>query len=173
MRTRPSRISTWGMAILVSGGLAWAEQSPDQASEGGEIVIPPHWSPYQAPNSFPEGTRLHIIVKGDTLWDLSNTYQENPFLWPQLWEANRYITDPHWIYPGDPLVIPDLDVLRAADEEPGAGGLDGTSGAEGEAGATGSGPRGPNLFPIFEEESIQCAGFVSEKEDEGFRIFES
>ena len=197
MRTRPSRISTWGMAILVSGGLAWAEQSPDQASEGGEIVIPPHWSPYQAPNSFPEGTRLHIIVKGDTLWDLSNTYQENPFLWPQLWEANRYITDPHWIYPGDPLVIPDLDVLRAADEEPGAGGPDGTSGAEGEAGATGvvrgaptystlpgphsgfvwrsngSGPRGPNLFPIFEEESIQCAGFVSEKEDEGFRIFES
>jgi hypothetical protein len=168
------------MAILVSGGLAWAQQSPDQASEEGEIVIPPHWSPYQAPNSFPEGTRLHIIVKGDTLWDLSNTYQENPFLWPQLWEANRYITDPHWIYPGDPLVIPDLDVLRAADEEPGAGGpdgQDGTSGAEGEAGATGvagaGGPRGPNLFPIFEQESIQCAGFIGEKEDEGFRIFES
>ncbi len=177
MRTRPSRISTWGMAILVSGGLAWAQQSPDQASEGGEIVIPPHWSPYQAPNSYPEGTRLHIIVKGDTLWDLSNTYQENPFLWPQLWEANRYITDPHWIYPGDPLVIPDLDVLRAADEEPGAAGPDGgVPGAEGEAGAGVAGvggPSGPNLFPISEEESIQCAGFVSEKEDEGFRIFES
>ena len=180
MRTRPSRISTWGMAILVSGGLAWAQQSPDQTSEGDEIVIPPHWSPYQAPNSFPEGTRLHIIVKGDTLWDLSNTYQENPFLWPQLWEANRYITDPHWIYPGDPLVIPDLDVLRAADEEAGAGGPDGGSGTEGEDGAAGTtgvagarGPSGPNLFPVSEEESIQCAGFIAEKEDEGFRIFET
>ena len=180
MRTRPSRISTWGMAILVSGGLAWAQQSPDQKPEGGEIVIPPHWSPYQAPNSYPEGTRLHIIVKGDTLWDLSNTYLENPFLWPQLWDANRYITDAHWIYPGDPLVIPDLDVLRAADEEPGAGGPDTAAGAEGEVGAGGAagvagmgGPSGPNLFPIFEQDSIQCAGFISDDEDEGFQIFAS
>ena len=177
MRTRRARISIWGMAILFCGGLAWAQQTPDQASEGDDILPPPNWTPYKAPNSFPEGTRLHIIVKDDTLWDLSNTYQENPFLWPQLWEANRYITDPHWIYPGDPLVIPDLDVLRAADEEPGAGGLDGTSVAKDEGGASrvagAGGLRGPNLFPIFEEESIQCAGFVSEKEDEGFRIFES
>ena len=180
MRIRPSRISTWGVAILVSGGLAWA-QSPDQTPEGGEIVLPPHWSPYQAPNSYPEGTRLHIIVKGDTLWDLSNTYLENPFLWPQLWDANRYITDAHWIYPGDPLVLPHLDVLRAPDEEPGAGGPD-AAGAEGEVGVgTGGaagvagmgGPSGPNLFPIFEQDSIQCAGFISDDEDEGFQIFES
>src|SRR5262249_21333417 len=31
---------------------------------------------------------------------------QNPFLWPQIWEANQYITDSHWIYPGDPLLMP-------------------------------------------------------------------
>jgi hypothetical protein len=160
------------MAVLVSGALAWAQQSPDQIQEGGEIVIPPHWSPYQAPNSYPEGTKLHIIVKGDTLWDLANAYLENPFLWPQLWDANRYITDPHWIYPGDPLVIPDLEVLRAADEEPGAPGVE-EPGAEPGAEPGVPGVAGPSLFPISEEVTIQCAAYIADKEDESLRIFES
>ena len=180
MRTRASRVGVWCMAVLVSGALASAQQSPDQIQPGGEIVIPPHWSPYQAPTSYPEGTRLHIIVRGDTLWDLANTYLQNPFLWPQLWDANRYITDPHWIYPGDPLVIPDLDVLRAAGEEPGAAGP-GEEGEEGEegkgVGAEGAGGvagrTGPSLYPVSEEDTIQCAAFIGEQEDEGFRIFES
>ena len=177
MSTRASRVGIWAVAVLVSASLASAQQSPDQIPQGGEIVIPPHWSPYQAPNSYPEGTRLHIIVRGDTLWDLSNTYFQNPFLWPQLWDANRYITDPHWIYPGDPLVIPDLDVLRAADEEPGAGGPGGEEDGEemgADAAGTGlGGPTGPSLFPVFEEDGIQCAAFITDPEDEGFRIFES
>ena len=178
MSTRTSRVGIWAIAVLVSASLASAQQSPDQIQPGGEVVIPPHWSPYQAPNSYPEGTRLHIIVRGDTLWDLANTYFQNPFLWPQLWDANRYITDPHWIYPGDPLVIPDLDVLRAADEEPGAGGPGGgEEGVEGMGvdggGVAGAGPTGPSLYPISEEDAIQCAAFIGESEDEGFRIFES
>lgn len=176
MRTRASRVGIWAIAVLVSASLASAQQSPDQIQPGGEIVVPPHWSPYQAPNSYPEGTRLHIIVRGDTLWDLSNTYFQNPFLWPQLWDANRYITDPHWIYPGDPLVIPNLDVLRAADEEPGADGPDGEEDGEG-MGADGAGvaggPTGPSLFPVTEAHTIQCAAFIAEREDEGFRIFET
>ncbi len=180
MSTRASRVGIWAVAVLVSASLASAQQSPDQIQQGGEIVVPPHWSPYQAPNSYPEGTRLHIIVRGDTLWDLANTYFQNPFLWPQLWDANGYITDPHWIYPGDPLVIPDLDVLRAADEEPGAGGPGGGEGGEGGEGMgadradTGvGGPTGPSLFPVSEGDTIQCAAFIGEREDEGFRIFES
>ena len=71
-----------------------------------EITVPNHWSPYQAPTSYPEGTEIHIIVEGDTLWDLAGRYFENPFLWPQLWDANRYVENPHLIYPGDPLRFP-------------------------------------------------------------------
>src|SRR5439155_12430571 len=58
------------------------------------------------PESFPEGAQIHVIVKGDTLWDLANTHFQNPYLWPQIWNENRYILDSHWIYPGDPILLP-------------------------------------------------------------------
>jgi LysM domain-containing protein len=67
-----------------------------------------HWTPYEPPDpeSFPEGAQVHIIVNGDNLWNLANTQFQNPWLWPQIWNENRYILDSHWIYPGDPLILP-------------------------------------------------------------------
>jgi hypothetical protein len=67
-----------------------------------------HWTPYDPPDpeSFPPEATLHIIVPGDTLWDLADLAFGNPYLWPQIWNENRYILDSHWIYPGDPLLIP-------------------------------------------------------------------
>lgn len=67
-----------------------------------------HWTPYDppAPESFPEGTQVYRIRKHDTLWDLADRFYSDPYLWPQIWDANRYILDSHWIYPGDPLAIP-------------------------------------------------------------------
>lgn len=47
----------------------------------------------------------HTVVKGDTLWDLSETYLESPWLWPELWEENKSIENPNLIYPGDVLLI--------------------------------------------------------------------
>ena len=46
---------------------------------------------------------VYIIKKGDTLWDLSGQFLSDPFLWPKLWQSNQYITNPHWIYPGNPI----------------------------------------------------------------------
>jgi len=86
------------------------------ASQVPESTTPPkhlkkvgnHWTPYQPPDpeSFPEGAQVHIIVNGDTLWGLAGTHFQNPYLWPQIWNENRYILDSHWIYPGDPLILP-------------------------------------------------------------------
>lgn len=48
----------------------------------------------------------HYIVKpGDTLWDISATFLENPWEWPHLWRGNSHIENPHLIYPGDELVL--------------------------------------------------------------------
>ncbi len=68
-------------------------------------LVGDHWTPYDPPVEFPEGSTVHTVVKGDTLWDLSASYLGDPYLWPQIWERNSYILDSHWIYPGDPIVI--------------------------------------------------------------------
>src|SRR5688500_12563263 len=66
-----------------------------------------HWTAYNPPDpaTYPANARTHTIVAGDTLWDLAQTYYGNAYLWPQLWESNTWITDAHWIYPGDVLLI--------------------------------------------------------------------
>jgi hypothetical protein len=66
-------------------------------------LVGDHWTAWDPP---PAGPDAYVIVKGDTLWDLSGRWLGDPFLWPQIWDENRYILDSHWIYPGDPLVIP-------------------------------------------------------------------
>ncbi len=75
-------------------------------------LVGDHWTPYTPPTEFPEGARVHTVVKGDTLWDLASHYLGDPYLWPQIWERNPYIRDSHWIYPGDPIVI-DIAVQQA------------------------------------------------------------
>lgn len=45
----------------------------------------------------------YVIQPGDTLWSISSRFLGDPYAWPELWSVNTYITNPHWIYPGNKI----------------------------------------------------------------------
>ncbi|MDX1764729.1 MAG: FlgT C-terminal domain-containing protein [bacterium] len=56
--------------------------------------------------------RSHKVMRGDTLWDVTNQYLANPFFWPKVWQYNPHIENPHLIYPGEQVRIPSREELE-------------------------------------------------------------
>jgi hypothetical protein len=145
---------------------AAASAASDSGLLTGPATVAPHWSKYKYPETIPEGANYYIVVRGDTLWDISKRFLNSPYLWPQIWDRNRYITDAHWIYPGDPLIMPTVAVVGDA----GGTGV-GTDETEGGLTTGGNLTPGDVLYPAIDEMALQCAQqIVESSEDDSLRV---
>jgi hypothetical protein len=61
--------------------------------------------------------RIHVVVSGDTLWDVSDAYLGTPWVWPSVWRDNQGIENPHLIFPGDRIWITATEMRRVSEEE--------------------------------------------------------
>ena len=155
--TRPALGATLALALLLAAP-AWAQDSSTRPPTNLKLVGD-HWTAWDPPAAGPDA---YIIQKGDTLWDLAGKWLGDPFLWPQVWDENRYVLDSHWIYPGDPLVVPGRPTV--VPEEPTA---EATPPAEAEeeapveeAAQTPPAPAAPAMILVAAPSDVYCAGYI-------------
>jgi hypothetical protein len=164
--------------------LAAQTPTPKQSSRPPKTLhkVGDHWTAYNPPDpaTYPPNARTHTIVKGDTLWDLAATFYGNGYLWPQLWESNTWITDAHWIYPGDVLLV-EGETQAAAGTGTGTGTTGtGTGLIVGQAGETGSQMTTPGVttglvagevrreappIPLGSERDVYCYGYIGHPQE--------
>lgn len=74
---------------------------------------------YAAAQAVGEHPDTYVVRKGDTLWDIAGRFLQKPWLWPEIWQANPQIENPHLIYPGDVISLAYLDRVGKGTIQPG------------------------------------------------------
>lgn len=189
IRSRYLLLPALGVVVALAAGVTSAAQNSEPsgaAPAGAAASVPPevqqkaktykgaptpprnlkreadgHWTPYAPPAAPPEGAEVYTIQPGDTLSGLAQQKFGSWLLWPQIWDLNPYITDAHWIYPGDPLFLKRPQVIQ--EETPLAEGGVPSEGGEPQASAE------PSLQleeeapqPPVNEYDVYCSGYIVE-----------
>lgn len=114
MQTMCQGLKPHVLAIAMGAALFGGVQYTSAAS--------PNVSPLRLQSSAPN---VYVVRKGDTLWDISGKFLKSPWRWPEIWASNKHVKNPHWIYPGDRLLLCTLDgrPLIGKDEGDGCEGI--------------------------------------------------
>jgi LysM domain len=82
------------LPLVFLAGTLLATPAPAETARQGDVL------------KIPDTAEVHVVVKGDTLWDIATAYLEDPFMWPKIWRDNEQVLNPDLIYPGGHIRIP-------------------------------------------------------------------
>jgi len=107
----------------------------------------------------------YTVQKGDTLWDLSQKFSDTPWQWPEMWQENDQIANPHRIYPGERIRLyrrRDAGGFGEGDDGSKAKPGDGADGTDESSGAKKGLKDKPELTQLlhYEYASIDRVGFI-------------
>jgi len=103
-RTTICRSSRAVFLVLATVPLTWS-------------LLPAQDTTQAAPAAISQVPATHTVSPGETLWSISQMYFADPLLWPEIYRLNtNVVEDPHWIYPGEVLVLaPVVGVAQGPD----------------------------------------------------------
>lgn len=96
-------------SLLVSASLAQEIRTSDLGRAASLAAASAVGQPQTPPVLNPSHPDTYVVVSGDTLWDISAMFLRDPWYWPEIWQINPQIANPHLIYPGDILSLAFLD----------------------------------------------------------------
>jgi LysM repeat protein len=130
-----AKIRSTVLGAVVALGLITVSSSFGQQEAPGPALNPSH------PESY-------VVQSGDTLWDIAAMFLQDPWYWPEIWQINPQVENPHLIFPGDTLSLSYLDDGRPA--------VSATRSSAPAAGPIEAGPT-ERLAPAIRTESIENA----------------
>src|SRR5690554_2586139 len=103
-------VRTAGFAAACALGVALASLADAQTSGSEPTRLAANvGQPATPPVLNPRHPETYVVQPGDTLWDIASMFLRDPWYWPEIWQINPQVENPHLIFPGDILSLAYLD----------------------------------------------------------------